>query len=469
MTTEAWTRFQTYATRVRYLHMNHWDWINPLTWAFLSRWCGPRPLLPNLQELSILPLDVVHPTTMIFISPSLRHLALELHYSTAVISGEHYLAVDILLRTITSTAPCITDLSIRNPHSRVPLPVQFGYTVARLTHLQSLKLENMSLDLKVLQWFARVDKLHTLFASIELGDVEEYAESGDDLFEAPEFSQLRHLSLRGTCRDLCTFIANLSPPPLLSVALDASEPCSTGSISDIWYGLVDAFGWDNDPAVVPIENFALRYPHSLPEQDNVSLVAIINSLFLFRTLKTVKFEFEELPALTDDALSRMIEAWPELTELHIPAGTTQRFPHRIPARPTMSSLVAFARRCPKLVKLTLPEIDLDTTLPCRSNMPFVKHPLHSLCVSFYGGRRDTYRDDGPSWRHFDAARMIDRLFPSVILQDPPARKTEYRIFAEKEENVPARVREYLEAMHIGRRNGRLLKGRLTASGALHVG
>lgn len=461
ITAEAWLRFQAYASRVRILHQKTWARIHTSTWTFLYRWCGHRPLLPKLEALSTLPIHVSDPVMTMFLTPTLRSLRVKSLFGREACT-EDFNAVAALLRHISKTAPEITDLLIVHDAAYNPLPPAFLRPLCNFIALQVFEADNAALDLHILQRLAKLSNLHSLSAIIELGDVG--PEDSDDEFEPfdeTDWSALTCLSIRGHPWDLGTFVSKMYSPPVRSLTLDVSVECWPAELATMVVRCIESFEYVDATIPITIEEFTLKYKQTfrLKEEDDRyyteeppykgSLLDIVRYSLNCSELKKVTFDFTELPALTDDDLERMIEAWPELTQLHIPPSEQEIFhvhiSRKIP-RPTMSSLIAFARRCPRLRELSLPEIELST-LPEQQDWPFVNHPLHFLLVGFERDRDKCLR----------GAEFIDRLFPSVRLRDPPPRENFRSISYVGRDEVPENVREYLEAMQIGRRHRELLK------------
>ena len=107
--------------------------------------------------------------------------------------------------------------------------------------------------------------------------------------------------------------------------------------------------------------------------------------------------------LTDENISDMTIAWPEMEALLLP------FINAIRPRPTMASLRNIACRCPNLRYLTIPLNTLDLAPFIPPGVPHTSaHELHTLTIAS--------ADD--AWDPRDllhAARHIDYLFPKLKL------------------------------------------------------
>ncbi|TFK80809.1 hypothetical protein K466DRAFT_591642 [Polyporus arcularius HHB13444] len=455
ITAEAWLRFQAYASRVRVLHQRTWARIHPSTWSILCRWCGHQPLLPKLEALSTLPIHVLDPVMMMFITSTLRSLRIQSLFGREVRTEDFY-AVSALLRRISEIAPQITDLHVTHDDGYNALPPAFIQPLGHFKALQVFEADNAVLDLQILQCLAKLPGLQTLSAIIELDEAENEDPYELELFEESDWSSLTCLSIRGAPGDLSAFVVNICyPPTVRSLTLEVLVECWPAELAALVVRCIGAFEYEGED--IPIEEFTLRYKHEFrlkeerfteEPQHKDSLLDIIRYSLNCSELKKATFDFTELPAVTDADLERMIEAWPKLTELHIPPSEREIFhvhsSKKVP-RPTMSSLIAFARRCPQLRELSLPEVHLST-LPDQQDWPFVNHPLQVLLVGFERDRGDCLR----------GAEFIDRLFPHVRLRDPPPRQSFRSPYRSDRDEIPESVREYLEVMQIGRRRAREL-------------
>ncbi|KAI1785282.1 hypothetical protein LXA43DRAFT_1038870 [Ganoderma leucocontextum] len=469
ITEQSWRRFQMHARRVRALHDKDWTGIHPSTWAFVGRWCGPEPLLPNLEELSVLPLSVQNPTSMIFMSPKLRSLSLALRFDKVApgcgrLRKGDTVVVNMLFRQIMSIAPGIKTLSIKSNASDLP-PTCF-YRISDLKDIAVLHARDCVLDFAFLRWVGVRPSLHSLAATIDMEHLpprpqdpedEEYQEY--DPFWGG-FDEVKHLDIRGSPNHIHLFLAAAIPCELQVQTIEFETCAAPAAITRC----IDTICNNATTGCPVLRELTLRYPDETYRDEAAgnslqrsSLVDVIRPALGLRFLRKVTLDFHEIPSLADAGILQMIAAWPKLTALHIvPSGSSEQY--RTHTKLTPSVLVALARECPRLVELTLPEVALRDVRETETDMPFVgQRALRKLRVYF--------RDWGRDHVLYTAALFIDRLFPCLDLS-PSFEEEEddgsydglsWEERGKEAEKTWRRVEEFLYAMQLGRRHRAALK------------
>ena len=226
ITPESWRRFQMHAQRVRVLHDKDWSTVHSSTWAFIARWCGADPLLPNLEELSGLPLNLRSPTTLMFISPKLRILSVVLTMDhdgrgrRPLVQGDPATA-HVVLKQIASTAPSITSLSIAND---LPLISPCYYSLLALENIKELDVRDCVLNFHLL-WTLGTRPLRSFAATVDMTDLPSPptgSEDEDEEYDPFEgcFLTLKHLTVRGTPENIDLFLYNTTTCALETIALE---------------------------------------------------------------------------------------------------------------------------------------------------------------------------------------------------------------------------------------------------------
>ena len=472
ITPESWRRFQMHAQRVRVLHDKDWSTVHSSTWAFIARWCGADPLLPNLEELSGLPLNLRSPTTLMFISPKLRILSVLLTTDhdgrgrRPLVQGDPA-TVHVLLMQIASTAPGIASLTIAN-HLSLTSPCY--YALDAFENIEELDVRDCVLNFHLL-WTLGTRPLRSFAATVDMTDLPSPPTgSGDEDEEYDPFEgcflTLKHLTVRETPENIDLFLYHTTTCALETIALEftsgANQELVTRCIENIPDDALLA-----RPSV--LRSLAIKYPYESHYDDEhpsgnaaahtlrgASLPDVIRPALRIPSLRKVTLDFHNVPALTDAGILQMIDAWPRLTALHI-APPQERYESRY-VKLTPAVLVAFAQQCPRLSELTLPEVPLHD-VPAEKDMPLVgQRALRRLRVSF----RDP--DRGGESVLYKAALFIDRLFPCLAL-DPAfaeeveeprghgAFKTSWELKeAREEEKTWRRIEEFLYVMQLGRRH-----------------
>ncbi len=373
-----------------------WSGIHSMVWTALFKRCGRCDvLMPNLQVISELCVHSRDALRDIIIPPSLRQLTIKY-------SSHGYIEDEVILESyfekIATTASGITHLTIRTSEgqcitSTCLTPFQ------KLSALQVLDVGQNVLNLGMLYWLADLPSLHTLKGTIDL-QCETEDEDEIDFFDVDAFKQLKHLDVRGIPIELYMFLRDTVPSALESLAFEPIEPVSP---SHLTHHLQQCVQIITEYREYTLLEFALRYPHEIKHPQNYTLLDFAARPVLdIHTLQKVTFDFRDLPSVTDDDLVRMIDAWPHLSALHIPRRQTQ---YSRPSRPTCSSLITFATRCPRLTDLTLPDVVDDKFPPC-DDAPYANHPLHTL---------EVHLERHSAWEA--QAVFVDRLFPCVTFRD----------------------------------------------------
>lgn len=373
-----------------------WSGIHSMVWTALFKRCGRCDvLMPNLQVISELCVHSRDALRDIIIPPSLRQLTIKY-------SSHGYIEDEVILESyfekIATTASGITHLTIRTSEgqcitSTCLTPFQ------KLSALQVLDVGQNVLNLGMLYWLADLPSLHTLKGTIDL-QCETEDEDEIDFFDVDAFKQLKHLDVRGIPIELYIFLRDTVPSALESLAFEPIEPVSP---SHLTHHLQQCVQIITEYREYTLLEFALRYPHEIKHPQNYTLLDFAARPVLdIHTLQRVTFDFQDLPSVTNDDLVWMIDAWPYLSALHIPRRRTH---YSMPSRPTCSSLITFATRCPRLTDLTLPDVVDDKFPPC-DDAPYANHPLHTL---------EVHLERHSAWEA--QAVFVDRLFYCVTFRD----------------------------------------------------
>nr|VWO95062.1 Ubiquitin ligase complex F-box protein GRR1, putative [Ganoderma boninense] len=454
ITEKSWLRFQAHTRHVRALHDPDWSAIHPSTWAFIARWCGTVPLLPSLEQLSVLPLVVQSPTSMMFITPKLRSLSLALRFDDSELEpgyGRLRRGDTSIVRTlfyqIVSTAPGIRTLSIQ---SNLPnLPPSCLHPIGALKDLTVLHALDCVADYRLLYWLGGCPRLHTLSTTIDLARAPPRPTDPIDASNYAPFDYGPHTAtpprtVRGSPDDLHLF-------------LDTAVPSRLQTHTTVW---------DNDRTRRSVlRELTLLYPpesYTDEEADNslsgAALVDVVRPALAIRGLRKVTLAFHEVPSLDDAGVLEMAQGWLRLTALHIlPSGGAR---YRAHTTLTPAVLVALARQCPRLAELTLPEIKLDDVRGTEEGMPVVgQRAMRRLRLFFchWVGNDDML---------FTAALFLDRLFPCLDLrpswkgedEEDKRSRWSWDETGREAEKAWRRIEEFLFAMQVGRRHRAVLQG-----------
>lgn len=471
----------------------YWEWIHPYTWVLLTPWCRGEPLLPNVETFRVLPICAHSPCTTLFLSPSLRHLWVTL-VDGAEPEDAHVGA--ILIQKIALTVP-----GLKTFHLKSKMDAGSPVLVDVFRHsqdLRSLSLTNVYIWRPEFDVLAALPHLESLSAMVMLppseqrpdcddsdGDAEEDshegldedgqgtgdeehendedmddADPGEETCAAPiisdAFLALRQLTLRGSPgkQDL---LLRCRPPRLEAFSL---EICGRASFEEVRN--IVAYNARNLPAT--LSAFSLKTSEEWVEQEQLSLIELIEALFELPNIETINLEFRDVPTVSDEGIAGIMCAWPRLTSFRLPISGFVRTPPR--TRPTQLALMYVATRCPRLRELVLPEVEF-ARLPLR--VPVSNHSLKTLSFDIaqeLEGRRPNqqlrqFKD------HVEVAMAVDLLFPHLDLRmrddtTPDFRDetgTTFHHLAPPRRRVSIwyKVRPYIEAAQAGRERGKLLR------------
>ncbi|KAM5545026.1 hypothetical protein V8D89_001137 [Ganoderma adspersum] len=255
----------------------------------------------------------------------------------------------------------------------------------------------LAMDASMLATIGKFQHLHAL--SVHIGD--------DCTRLRGSFQALTELGIGGCATHMQSFLAATSPPLLRSLSLFFLHNPSTEAVMQCLSAM---------PSAVPKTLTALELECELALHPNIAATTdVIQPMLAFRALTSFTFRFKPLPPIGDDDIVAMVSTWPALNVLRIehhniitrPAGAEPLGPP--PIRPTARILPVIAMRCPHLDTLELPEIALAVT-PTLDSLPSTlgKHPLRVLDLESRCADRDAC---------VRAAKLIDRLFPYVVLPE----------------------------------------------------
>ncbi|CDO77580.1 hypothetical protein BN946_scf184936.g5 [Trametes cinnabarina] len=432
-----WARFQSYAVRVRSLHLGNVSGVHAHVWTILTRRCPRDPLLPNLERLTGFVFNAESACYHILFSPTIREL--ELKIGEEVDAG----TIRLVMQVVQSTLSTLRGLKIEDDikfdyHGKAARPpaVQFW----TLTQLQDLKVvQEVSLSVEQVEALAAFPALRTLDLNLRsMPEVRPRSVAG--------FLQLRELALSGSLSCATCFVMAIQPPVLNSLAVSSQFSC----------GRTVGLGEDTKNS---IQSMSTALPVSL-RRINLTIGCqcdtkthftqpsdLFTPLRSLTGLHDVVLTFRTRFHLPDKVLYSLRDVWPELRVFKVATVKTNKVPGgnevhhnsyedrgyrrrgrhyyspssprtsrsrcRSPNKstppndpPTLPTLAAFAHAHPYLQTLEVPAMNVSV-LPALDVVPILMHPLREFRVSELPAGLPLY----------ECALVLDLFFPHLALSD----------------------------------------------------
>ncbi|KAH9856729.1 hypothetical protein C2E23DRAFT_808842 [Lenzites betulinus] len=430
ITDAEWVRFQDYAYRVRELYMQTEVKISASVWIFLSRRCAAgHSLIPRLRRLDSLDVFATDPGKILLLTPTLRHLALNIDTCNL---AEGPAVVDTIMELVQKiSVPHLESLRVTAVSGVQPLNPSIT-PCASLVHLQELEImSEIGYSMKTLEELLAFPHLRKLSVR-PLFDREPEAPQA----LPPGFLSLRELKVIGVPRTVTQFLQLTSPPALESLIIQCTDwPPLTALPEDIM-GLGSSNCTNLRRLEITISGY--RIPHNL--------VALLSPAVQLKGLTHVAVRTDgcldnALP-IADTDLRAVAQAWPNLVEFEIGI----KDPDALRRPPVPQTLILFAEHHPHLVKLVWPYIELSSPgLPDWCAVPTLAHGLQVF--------RSCLVKNSPLPKYRELAVFIDRLFPHLDLSDvqySPATGLSHRSYYSFSYNNWCDVEQILLAIQAGR-------------------
>ncbi|KAJ7271295.1 hypothetical protein B0H12DRAFT_730836 [Mycena haematopus] len=340
-----WERPLIYSRRVRHFKYQLLSYNScPDDAAFyeILRMCLPlEPLFPNIQSLVWETSDAaVVPHFRLFIGPRLTSLTVSTFQSASHLS---------LLPALATQCPLLREVCILTSDGLSGRCETVSFLVKNLTRLESLEVP--CLDAMALDHLAKRPVLDFVYLEDQtpLSPVPGLASQT----EVPSSCDINELSLTVTdARAAIEILARLRASSIRNLAIKFPKNTSAKAVQEMY----DAVAAKCNQASLKV--LSITVPTGTtdtaadPEQIALYAVPSRHLLPLF-TLTTLTFVTLAGPVgldLDDTAAADIARAWPRIMSLDL-AGSA--FLH-IPPRTTLRALLAFARLCPNLWRLSLP-------------------------------------------------------------------------------------------------------------------
>ncbi|KAI0366774.1 hypothetical protein BV20DRAFT_1025831 [Pilatotrama ljubarskyi] len=459
ITQTEWTKFQTYADRVREVHLRKINAVHASVWIALTRLCPNGPLLPRLERLTGLTIDSLSPCYTMLFSHTLRHMDIR------VDGMAEESAIRVVMQAAFPSFASLRTMSVNDLTSAIELyyaekrtEVVPFWSARQLRTLDVVHAATVTIE--TIRSLASMAHLHTLRLNIEEMPnpvlLENVQISGG-------FPSLRDLTLKGCLGDVTAFLAATRPHALAALAIEVPDLCRR-SLDPLYAALATS----GSRSTLRAFRAAFACPTEAADRRGRSCTLVhfprgtklLAPLRAFAGLRAISLRADNTGYhLADADLVEVADAdaWRDLVALEIEA--TQRAdvqwygPAGIPAGledtkrdyPTLKTVCAFAETHARLERLVLPSIDLDAR-PDVQSVPLLRHPLKHFGVS----EMDT------SVPLFEFAVALDGMFPRLELEDargfaiggsPHNRKPEARSAGEEA------LRLLLLALQTGRAQG----------------
>ncbi|KAI1788342.1 hypothetical protein LXA43DRAFT_1025926 [Ganoderma leucocontextum] len=463
ITPEAWTKFQSYATRVREIgHSSIPKRVHPSVWTFLGIKCEGLPLLPRLHDLKAceVSLDDLSPLFLL-LSPSLR--SLRLSFKDGSWSAAPRVSL-LALQHITQIAPRINSFHMSGDRYITGEHVSVLQNWSRLTDLSlgsGLPLSGpMLLQLSTA---SSLDALTVSIHRIHLTDLQSL-DNG--------FLSLRKLTIRGCLNHLIKFILSSHLPGLDELTLQVIDSHSVNpkGFCRRLASICQHLGLPRS-----LTRIGCEFCSGVAGERQDTLVRYLEPLLSFPLVEHCRFTFHHTPpSICDGDLIRLGDTWANLQSLevrHTPRPQSPGWYHPTPGgpadlqRPTLFGLTELSRRCPSLVHVHLPELDAGT-LPQTNAISRLGHSIRGILF-------DQVRYATPfSEKPCAIAAVLDIAFPKLdVSKSISASASASHATSRNRGMPPVRVRwewrevmKFVHAMQLGRRHLALITDSGAATG-----
>ncbi|KAH9947398.1 hypothetical protein B0H21DRAFT_891348 [Amylocystis lapponica] len=315
--------------------------------------------------------------------PALRRFEMFAHVSSESLTTEF---LGRILRKLHETVPMLQELSLGN-FSDASLTEHYRL----LSGFQALRvLKCPVISLPMLRFCARLENLAEFRLALTMSPAEEY---GDVCLRT-----VRSLRVEGSMDNILHFLGSVTYPLLTSLEIynNNTTPNRREHFPRDLKTLSAMFA--------PYQALRTLRLHTLPPKGHFWLVELVAPLLELRQLEEVAinaFPDSRQISLSDDDLCKLASSWPRLRALEIHAPDFR-------GRPYICALAAFARFCPDLHSLQLPEIAFPSDL---GPVPAVCHSLRYLHIGWPRFTKDSDRNFVA--RPVQVARFLHKMFPNV--------------------------------------------------------
>ncbi|KAJ6587977.1 hypothetical protein B0H19DRAFT_1247699 [Mycena capillaripes] len=391
-----WERPLIYSHRVRHFKYElSYSYPDSAAFYEMLRMClPPEPLFPIIESLLWETTDVaLLPHFRLFIGPHLTSLTVSTFQSASHLS---------LLPALATQCPLLREVCILTLDGLPRRCETVSFFVKQLTHLESLEVP--CLDAEALDYLAKrpvLDFVH-LDNQTPLSPVLELASQT----EVPSSCDIDMLTLTVTdARAATEVLARLHASPIRSLVIQFPKNTSATAVREIYNG------------VAANCNHASLHTLSiaLPPAGTTDTAADPEQIALYGVPGTHLFPLFTLTALTsvtlagpvgldldDPAAAEIARAWPRITSLDL-AGSA--FLH-VPPRTTLRALLAFARLCPHLWRLSLP-INANSVPQWRKPQTAAEARPTQRCL------RSLHVGESPVGTPLDVAAYLSGIFPRL--------------------------------------------------------
>ncbi|KAJ7247412.1 hypothetical protein B0H12DRAFT_1324907 [Mycena haematopus] len=341
-----WERPLIYSHRVRHFEyqLSYSSYPDSAAFYEMLRMClPPEPLFPNIESLAWETSDAaVVPYFRLFIGPRLTSLTVSTFQSTSHLS---------LLPALATQCPLLRQVCILTSDGLPGRCETVSFFVKQLTRLESLEVP--CLDAAALDHLAKrpaLDFVH-LDDQTPLSPVLGLASQT----EVPSPCDIDMLTLTVTDAHAATeVLARLHASPIHSLTIQFPKTTPATAVKEIYTGVAV------NCTQASLNSLSITLPPTgttdtaAADPEQIALYAVLGAhllpLFTLTTLTSVTLAGPVGLDLDDTAVADIARAWPRLTSLDLGGSA---FSH-IPPRTTLRALLAFARLCPHLWRLSLP-------------------------------------------------------------------------------------------------------------------